>query len=110
MSLTATKLGVRFASPGFNLVEFSLAFDSAYPTSGGEAWDLSTCFADEAVLCIVTKPCEWTASGADLVFVPGTAASAVTVQLHDKGAANADLSSTALAGHAATARVLVGGY
>ena len=112
MAITATKLGVRFASPGFNLIEFSLAFDTDYPTSGGESLDLSTAFPSKAFLGIVTKPCTWTASGADAEFTSGTSDGSTNcnITLYSKGAAKADLSSTSLDGHAATMRLLVAGY
>lgn len=85
MSITMTKIGDPvFFGPGQTALEYSITFDTVYPTTGGEspAFGSATNFQKAVKRMIVTKPFRNTGMAFFPVLIPSTTASYARIKLY----------------------------
>ncbi len=85
MAITVTKLpnGTLFNGPGQTWIEFSITFDSAYATTGGESlgFGTNTNFLTKCREMVVTRPPQEATNGYMAQFVPGTSDGATNAKV-----------------------------
>jgi len=85
MAITVTPVanGKTFDGPGKTWIEYSITFDSAYATTGGEslAFGSTTNFASKIRECVITRIPQEATCMYNPVFVPGTSDGATNAKM-----------------------------